>query len=127
MTKDYVLNTVKTLQKVNIKIPIKTQIHINFEEIKANLESGIVSKRMIYISLINQNKIDCTYPAFCKALRNYLTTNIILKDNNNDNQNKKLSFDQIKKEHQLKVASNNQNQMRQRTQEDIEKNIKDLI
>lgn len=127
MTKDYVLNTVKTLQEANIKIPIKTQIHINFEEIKANLESGIVSKRMIYISLINQKKIDCTYPAFCKALRNYLTTNIILKDNNNTNQTPKLSFDKIKKEHQLKVASNNQKQMIQRTQEDIEKNIKDLI
>lgn len=127
MTKDYVLNTVKTLQEANIKIPIKTQIHINFEEIKANLESGIVSKRMIYISLINQNKIDCTYPAFCKALRNYLTTNIILKDNNNTHQTPKLSFDKIKKEHQLKVASNNQKQMKQRTIEDVENNIKDLI
>lgn len=135
---DYVLKTVKKLQEAKIKIPVKTQILINFNEIKANLDMGMKVSQ-VYQVLIYEKKIDCTYPAFCNVLKKITDTKIelSLKENitskekeettNNDNQNKKLSFDQIKKERQLKVASVNQPQMKQRTIEDVENNINDLL
>lgn len=135
---DYVLKTVKKLQEAKIKIPVKTQILINFDEIKANIDIGMKVSQ-VYQVLIYEKKIDCTYPVFCNVLKKCTDTRIelSLKENitskekeettNNDNQNKKLSFDQIKKERQLKVASVNQPQMKQRTIEDVENNINDLL
>lgn len=135
---DYVLKTVKKLQEAKIKIPVKTQILINFEEIKANIDIGMKVSQ-VYQVLIYEKKIDCTYPVFCNVLKKCTDTRIelSLKENitskekeettNNDNQNKKLSFDQIRKERQLKVASLNQPQMKQRTIEDVENNINDLL
>lgn len=138
---DYVLKTVKKLQEAKIKIPVKTQILINFDEIKANLDMGMKVSQ-VYQVLIYEKKIDCTYPAFCNVLKKCTDTRIelSLKENitskekeettNNDNRqikNKKLSFDQIRKERQLKVASLNQPQMKQRTIEDVENNINDLL
>jgi hypothetical protein len=135
---DYVLKTVKKLQEAKIKIPVKTQILINFDEIKANIAIGMKVSQ-VYQVLIYEKKIDCTYPVFCNVLKKCTDTRIelSLKENitskekeettNNDNQNKKLSFDQIRKERQLKVASLNQPQMKQRTIEDVENNINDLL
>lgn len=126
------------MQEAKIKIPVKTQILINFEEIKANIDIGMKVSQ-VYQVLIYEKKIDCTYPVFCNVLKKCTDTRIelSLKENftskekeettNNDNQNKKLSFDQIRKERQLKVASLNQPQMKQRTIEDVENNINDLL
>lgn len=139
---DYVLKTVKKLQEAKIKIPVKTQILINFDEIKANLDMGMKVSQ-VYQVLIYEKKIDCTYPAFCNVLKKCTDTRIELslkenitskekeettnKNNQESNQKTKLSFDQIRKERQLKVASLNQPQMKQRTIEDVEKNINDLL
>lgn len=135
---DYVLKTVKKLQEAKIKIPVKTQILINFDEIKANIDIGMKVSQ-VYQVLIYEKKIDCTYPVFCNVLKKCTDTRIelSLKENitskekeettNNDNQTKKLSFDQIRKERQLKVASLNQPQMKQRTIEDVENNINNLL
>lgn len=139
---DYVLKTVKKLQEAKIKIPVKTQILINFDEIKANIDIGMKVSQ-VYQVLIYEKKIDCTYPVFCNVLKKCTDTRIELslkenitskekeepanKNNQESNQNKKLSFDQIRKERQLKVASLNQPQMKQRTIEDVENNINDLL
>ena len=134
---DYVLKAVKKLHEAKIKIPVKTQILINFDEIKANIDIGMKVSQ-IYQVLMYEKKIDCTYPVFCNVLKKCTDTRIELslkenitskekKETNNDNQNKKLSFDQIRKERQLKVASVNQPQMKQRTIEDVENNINDLL
>lgn len=134
---DYVLKTVKKLQEAKIKIPVKTQILINFDEIKANIDIGMKVSQ-VYQVLIYEKKIDCTYPVFCNVLKKCTDTRIelSLKENitskekeetTNNTQNKKLSFDQIRKERQLKVASLNQPQMKQRTIEDVENNINDLL
>ncbi len=135
---DYILKTVNSLKSANKKIPIEIQIKINFEQIKANLDMGMKISQ-IYQALIIEKKINCSSRGFYNALKKLPDTKIefSLKENitskekeettNNDNQNKKLSFDQIRKERQLKVASLNQPQMRQRTIEDVENNINDLL
>ena len=135
---DYILKTVKSLKAANKKIPIEIQIKINFDQIKANLDMGMKVSQ-VYQALIIEKKLDCSSRGFYNALKKITDTKIelSLKENitskekeettNNDNQNKKLSFDQIKKERQLKVASVNQPQMKQRTIEDVENNINDLL
>lgn len=135
---DYILKTVNSLKSANKKIPIEIQIKINFEQIKANLDMGMKISQ-IYQALIIEKKINCSSRGFYNALKKLPDTKIefSLKENitskekeettNNDNQNKKLSFDQIRKERQLKVASLNQPQMKQRTIEDVENNINDLL
>ncbi|MEE1285438.1 MAG: hypothetical protein UHD07_01010 [Ruminobacter sp.] len=135
---DYILKTVNSLKSANKKIPIEIQIKINFEQIKANLNMGMKISQ-IYQALIIEKKINCSSRGFYNALKKLPDTKIefSLKENitskekeettNNDNQNKKLSFDQIRKERQLKVASLNQPQMKQRTIEDVENNINDLL
>ena len=135
---DYILKTVKSLKAANKKIPIGIQIKINFDQIKANLDMGMKVSQ-VYQALIIEKKLDCSSRGFYNALKKITDTKIelSLKENitskekeettNNDNQNKKLSFDQIKKERQLKVASVNQPQMKQRTIEDVENNINDLL
>ena len=135
---DYILKTVNSLKSANKKIPIEIQIKINFEQIKANLDMGMKISQ-IYQALIIEKKINCSSRGFYNALKKLPDTKIefSLKENitskekeettNNDNQTKKLSFDQIRKERQLKVASLNQPQMKQRTIEDVENNINNLL
>lgn len=133
---DYILSTVDTLKKTNTNVSIKLQININFEQIKANLEKGMKITQ-IHQALTYEKKINCSYRGFANELKKITNIEYSLKENitskekeettNNDNQNKKLSFDQIKKERQLKVASLNQPQMKQRTIEDVENNINDLL
>lgn len=137
---DYIISTVETLKKTKTNIPIELQIKINFEQIKANLEMGMKITH-IHQALMYEKKINCGIRGFSNALKKLIKIEYSLKNNftskekeepankNNQesNQNKKLSFDQIKKEHQLKVASLNQPQMRQRTIEDVENNINDLL
>lgn len=138
---DYILKTVKSLKAANKKIPIGIQIKINFDQIKANLDMGMKVSQ-VYQALIIEKKLDCSSRGFYNALKKITDTKIelSLKENitskekeettNNDNRqikNKKLSFDQIRKERQLKVASLNQPQMKQRTIEDVENNINDLL
>lgn len=133
---DYILSTVDTLKKTNTNVSIKLQININFEQIKANLEKGMKITQ-IHQALTYEKKINCSYRGFANELKKITNIEYSLKENitskekeettNNDNQNKKLSFDQIRKERQLKVASLNQPQMKQRTIEDVENNINDLL
>ena len=133
---DYILSTVDTLKKTNTNVSIKLQININFEQIKANLEKGMKITQ-IHQALMYEKKINCSYRGFANELKKITNIEYSLKENitskekeettNNDNQNKKLSFDQIRKERQLKVASVNQPQMKQRTIEDVENNINDLL
>lgn len=133
---DYIISTVETLRKTNTNISIELQININFEQIKANLEKGMKITQ-IHQALTYEKKINCSYRGFANALKKIINIEYSLKPNitskekeettNNDNQNKKLSFDQIRKERQLKVASVNQPQMKQRTIEDVENNINDLL
>lgn len=137
---DYILSTVDTLKKTNTNISIKLQININFEQIKANLEKGMKITQ-IHQALTYEKKINCSYRGFANALKKIINIEYSLKNNftskekeepaNKNNQestqNKKLSFDQIRKERQLKVASLNQPQMKQRTIEDVENNINDLL
>ena len=133
---DYIISTVETLRKTNTNISIELQININFEQIKANLEKGMKITQ-IHQALTYEKKINCSYRGFANALKKLINIEYSLKPNitskekeettNNDNQNKKLSFDQIRKERQLKVASVNQPQMKQRTIEDVENNINNLL
>lgn len=139
---DYILSTVDTLKKTNTNVSIKLQININFEQIKANLEKGMKITQ-IHQALTYEKKINCSYRGFANELKKITNIEYSLKENitskekeeqktvnkNNQesNQKNKLSFDQIKKERQLKVASVNQPQMKQRTIEDVENNINDLL
>ena len=99
---DYILSTVDTLKKTNTNVSIKLQININFEQIKANLEKGMKITQ-IHQALTYEKKINCSYRGFANELKKITNIEYSLKENitskekeettNNDNQNKKLSFE----------------------------------
>lgn len=68
MSNDYFIETVKTLQTANKKIPIDLQIRINFQQIKANLDQGMKIAH-IWQALTYEQKLNCSLRGFSRALK----------------------------------------------------------